>query len=84
MFVVPPSLCGQLIPSPLLGLPPPYLQWQDVAKSSKPIVSAVTGFALGGGCELLMMTDVVIAGDNAKFAQPEITLSVIPGEWTDY
>jgi enoyl-CoA hydratase len=53
--------------------------WNAVAKARKPIVAAVAGFALGGGCELAMQCDVVIAADNAKFGQPEIKLGVIPG-----
>jgi len=53
--------------------------WNAAAKTRKPIVAAVAGFALGGGCELAMQCDVVIAADNAKFGQPEIKLGVIPG-----
>jgi enoyl-CoA hydratase len=53
--------------------------WNAAAQARKPIVAAVAGFALGGGCELAMQCDVVIAADNAKFGQPEIKLGVIPG-----
>jgi enoyl-CoA hydratase len=53
--------------------------WNAAAKARKPVVAAVAGFALGGGCELAMQCDVVIAADNAKFGQPEIKLGVIPG-----
>src|SRR5712675_1810031 len=53
--------------------------WHATAQARKPVVAAVSGFALGGGCELVMQCDVVIAADNAKFGQPEIKLGVIPG-----
>jgi enoyl-CoA hydratase len=53
--------------------------WDRVATRRKPIIAAVAGFALGGGCELAMMCDIVIAADNAKFGQPEIKLGVMPG-----
>ena len=53
--------------------------WHAPMKSRKPIVAAVAGFALGGGCELAMMCDLIIAADTAKFGQPEIKLAVIPG-----
>jgi enoyl-CoA hydratase len=53
--------------------------WDALANARKPVVAAVGGFALGGGCELAMQCDVVIAADSAKFGQPEIKLGVIPG-----
>lgn len=53
--------------------------WDDVARNRKPIIAAVSGFALGGGCELAMMCDLLIASETAKFGQPEITLGIIPG-----
>src|SRR5947209_19706620 len=53
--------------------------WDRVARMRKPVIAAVAGFALGGGCELAMMCDFIIAADNAKFGQPEIKLGVIPG-----
>ena len=53
--------------------------WEQIRSVRKPVIAAVSGFALGGGCELAMMCDIVIAADNARFGQPEIKLGVIPG-----
>jgi enoyl-CoA hydratase len=53
--------------------------WQRIPACRKPVIAAVAGYALGGGCEVAMMCDFIIAADNAKFGQPEITLGVIPG-----
>ncbi|TPQ51550.1 enoyl-CoA hydratase [Prosthecomicrobium hirschii] len=53
--------------------------WDRIARFRKPIVAAVAGFALGGGCEMAMMCDFIIAADNAQFGQPEIKLGVMPG-----
>jgi enoyl-CoA hydratase len=54
-------------------------KWHFVAEARKPVIAAVAGFALGGGCEIAMQADMIIAADNAKFGQPEIKLGVIPG-----
>jgi len=54
-------------------------RWDRVAHTRKPVIAAVAGFALGGGCELAMQCDLIVAADNAKFGQPEIKLGVIPG-----
>lgn len=53
--------------------------WERVSRTRKPVIAAVAGYALGGGCEVAMMADMIVAADNAKFGQPEITLGTIPG-----
>jgi len=57
----------------------PFTPWDRIRRVTRPLIAAVRGFALGGGCELAMACDVIVAGDDARFGQPEIKLGVMPG-----
>src|SRR5579872_649818 len=56
-----------------------FSTWDQIRKTRKPIIAAVCGFAIGGGCEMVMLCDMVVAGESARFGQPEIKLGVMPG-----
>lgn len=56
-----------------------FSNWDQIERFSKPVIAAVNGYALGGGCELAMLADIIVAGDNAKFGLPEVRLGLFPG-----
>ena len=56
-----------------------FSTWDQIRKTKKPIIAAVSGFALGGGCELVMTCDMVVASETAQFGQPEIKIGIMPG-----
>jgi len=72
------SMAGAASPIDMLNSPH-IAQWDRLAKIDKPVIAAVSGIALGGGCELAMACDMIVASESARFGQPEINLGVIPG-----
>jgi enoyl-CoA hydratase len=65
--------------TPVSMLADDFTDWSRLSRVAKPIVAAVSGWALGGGCEMAMMCDLIVASESAKFGQPEVTIGIIPG-----